>query len=119
MPDTASAPTSPALSVSTNLSELTDLVPINPSRFATKRVLEATGARIVLIGFHTGQELREHTAGVPILIQVLTGSVEIAVGETAKEYLPGGLIHIAARVPHALVAHEPSHVLLTLLVTAS
>ncbi|MEO6827753.1 MAG: cupin domain-containing protein [Microbacteriaceae bacterium] len=119
MPVPASdTPTSPALSVSTNLAGLTELVPINPAKLATKRVLEAPGARIVLIGFDAGQELREHTAGAPILIQVLTGAVEIAVGGTAREYLPGGLIHIAARVPHALVAREPSHVLLTLLIAA-
>lgn len=89
--------------------------PIEPGRIKTLRILKASGARVVLLAMDGGQELTEHTAAVPIMIQLLTGRATVTADGAAVELTPGGLVHIHTRVPHAVIAAEASHLLLTLL----
>lgn len=89
--------------------------PIEPGRIKTLRILKASGARVVLLAMDGAQELTEHTAAVPIMIQLLTGRATITADGAAVELAPGGLVHIHTRVPHAVIATEASHLLLTLL----
>ena len=94
---------------------LVNSTPIEPGRIRTARILKASGARVVLLAMDGAQELTEHTAAVPIMIQLLTGRATVTADGVAVELTPGGLVHIHARVPHAVVAAEASHLLLTLL----
>ena len=95
--------------------ELIRSTPIEPGRITTSRILKAAGARVVLLAMDGAQELTEHTAAVPITIQLLSGRATISAEGATVELRPGGLVHIHTRVPHAVVAAEPSHLLLTLL----
>jgi quercetin dioxygenase-like cupin family protein len=63
---------------------------------------------------HTGQVLTEHTAAVPALLQVLDGHLRITADGRTVDLVPG-MVHLAARLPHALEAVEPSRLLLTML----
>jgi quercetin dioxygenase-like cupin family protein len=100
----------------TFVEDVTALVAVQPDSTVSRVALHATGARVVLFAFDTGQELTEHTAAVPALLQVLTGHLTVtAGGGTAAELRPGGLVHLGARLPHAVVAHEPSVLQLTML----
>ncbi len=71
--------------------------------------------RLVAFGFDTGQELSEHTASVPALIQVLSGRVEMSVGDDRFELAPSGWLRMDAHLPHSVLALEPTVLLLTML----
>ena len=53
------------------------LIEVAPESTVSRTVLKAEGARVVLFAFDTGQELSEHTAAVPILLQVLDGRLRV------------------------------------------
>ena len=71
--------------------------------------------RLVVFAFDRGQELTDHTAGVPVTIHVVTGRLAITVGEDEDEIVPGSWTHIPAGLTHALRALEPSVMVLTML----
>lgn len=70
--------------------------------------------RLVLFGFDTDQELTEHTAALPAILQVISGRAEIGLGDQNVTAKPGTWIHMAAHQPHSVVALEPTVLLLTL-----
>lgn len=71
--------------------------------------------RVVGFAFDTDQELTEHTAAVPVVIQVVSGRFQFTVGDETSEIGPASWIHLEASVPHSVIALEPSRLLLTLL----
>ena len=98
-----------------HIDELGALIEVAPDSTVSRTVLKAEGARVVLFAFDTGQELSEHTAAVPILIQVLDGRLRVGADGQHVELVPGGLVHIGSRVPHEILALEPSRMALTML----
>jgi quercetin dioxygenase-like cupin family protein len=99
----------------TALADLVALVEVAPESIVSRTVLKAEGARVVLFAFDVGQELSEHTAAVPILLQALDGRLRVGADGQHVELVPGGLVHIGARVPHEILALEPSRMALTML----
>lgn len=87
-----------------------------PADGTLSRVLAKEGpVRLVVFGFDAGQELTEHSAGAPVVIQVLTGSVTLVVGDEEHEMSPSAWLYLDAGVPHSVMAHEPSRLQLTLI----
>ncbi|MEN8113520.1 MAG: cupin domain-containing protein [Actinomycetota bacterium] len=70
--------------------------------------------RVVAFAFDTGQELTDHTAGVPAVVQVIDGRLRLTLGERTVEVGPASWVHMEAHLTHAVVALEPSVMLLTL-----
>ena len=99
----------------TYLAHVGSLVDVADDSTVSRTVLKADGARLVLFSFDTGQELSEHTAAVPVLLQVLDGRLTVSAAGRSVELVPGGVIHLPARLPHAVRADEPSRLLLTML----
>ena len=97
-----------------DLTNAASLVEIQPDATVSRTVLQAEGARVVL-SFDAGQVLTEHTAAVPALLQVLDGHLRITADGRTVDLNPGGLVHLAARLPHAVEAVEPSRLQLTML----
>ncbi|MHA7985401.1 DUF2249 domain-containing protein [Rathayibacter sp. CAU 1779] len=93
---------------------LIDMLEPRTDAVATRRVLKAPGFRLVRITLDAGQTMREHEAAVPILIQVISGSVDIDVDGVTERFEAGGILYIAPHVRHALHAEQRSDVLLTL-----
>ena len=90
------------------------LIEVAPESTVSRTVLKAEGARVVLFAFDAGQELTEHTAAVPSFCRSSTAGC--ASGPTATDRAsPGGLVHIGARVPHEILALQPSRMVLTML----
>ena len=58
--------------------------------------------KVVLFGFAAGQELSEHTAAVPAVMHFLKGDATITLGDDVKEVGPGGWIHMAPGLRHAI-----------------
>ena len=67
--------------------------------------------------FDAGQVLTEHPAAVPALIQVLDGHLRITADGRTVDLHPGGLVHLAARLPHAVEAVAASRLQLKMLST--
>ncbi len=71
--------------------------------------------RVVGFAFDTDQELTEHTAGRPIVVQVISGRVRFSAEGVDTELGSEGWLHLEASIPHSVLALEPSRLLLTLL----
>lgn len=100
---------------STVVADVASLVDIAPDATVSRTVMRAEGARLVLFSFDAGQELTEHTAAMPVLFQTLTGRLSVTADGHTVDLRPGDVMHLGTRVPHAVVAHEPSRLLLTML----
>lgn len=106
----------------TDLDDLASLVDVQPSSTVSRTVLTAEGVRVVLFAFDAGEQLTEHTAAMPVLLQVLEGHLRITADGRTIDLRPGGIIHLGTRLPHAVDAVEPSKLALLMLdprVTAS
>lgn len=99
----------------TDLPEIASLVEISPESTVSRTVMRAEDVRLVLFSFDTGQELSEHTAAVPVLLQVLDGHLEVTAAGRTVDLRPGGVVHLTSRLPHAVVAKAPTRMLLTMI----
>ncbi len=87
-----------------------------PTKGTLSRVVFQDGRiRVVLFALDRGQELTEHTAALPAVVQVLTGRLRLTMAGRTEEMVPGDWAHMVAGLPHSVEATEPSHMLLTLL----
>lgn len=87
-----------------------------PERGTLSRVLHDDGRlRLVLFAFDTGQELTEHTASMPAVLQVVSGRFQVTAGDDSFEMGPDAWLLLEAHEAHSLRAQEPSRLLLTLL----
>jgi quercetin dioxygenase-like cupin family protein len=68
-----------------------------------------------IFGFAPGQELSEHTASEPAIIQILQGTCSLTLGEDTYSAGPGTWVHMEANTKHALKAITPMHMLLIML----
>ncbi|MFG0248975.1 MAG: cupin domain-containing protein [Phycisphaeraceae bacterium JB051] len=75
--------------------------------------------KLVLFGFAQGQELSEHTAAVPAIIQQIYGDAQWKLGDENINAVPGTLSYMPANLPHSISATTPTVMLLTLLKSAS
>lgn len=98
-----------------HLDDLSALITVNEGSTVSRTVLKAEGVRLVLFSFDTGEELSEHTAAMPVLLQVLDGALEVSADGQTVTLKPGGVIHLPTRMPHSVLALEPSRMLLTML----
>ena len=99
----------------THLDDLRSLVTVQEDATVSRTVLTADGVRIVLFAFDAGQVLTEHTAAMPVLLQVLDGRLRVSGAGETVELAPGGVIHLDTRVPHTVAAVEPSRLVLTMI----
>lgn len=87
-----------------------------PSEGILSRTLHSEGGvKTVLFAFDTGQELSEHTAARPAILQILSGQGRLKLGEDEQEAKPGGWVYMPAGLVHAIRAESPLVMLLTLL----
>ncbi len=99
----------------TTLSDITTSLEIPEGGVLSKVLYRDDKIRVVGFAFDTDQELSEHTAAVPVVIQVISGRFEFTARDETNEITPSTWLHLEASVPHSVVALEPSRLLLTLL----
>lgn len=71
--------------------------------------------RVVGFAFDEGQELTEHTATVPAIVQVIRGRLRVTLGDRVVEAVPGTWIHMPAKLAHGMLALGPTVMLLTMI----
>ena len=71
--------------------------------------------KIVLFSFAAGDELREHAAHHPVLIEVRSGAVEFTGQDRTYRLEPGECLHLTPKLRHAVRALAPSVLTVTML----
>lgn len=74
--------------------------------------------KVVVFGFAEGEELSEHTASRPAVVQVVRGEFELTLDGQPVTVREGDWVHMAAGLRHAVRARTPAVMLLTLLQSA-
>lgn len=103
----------------TLIDDVTAEVEVQPDGTLSRVLFRDDHLRLVAFSFDQGQELTDHTAGVPVVLQVVSGSFEVTMdGETAVVG-PHAWLHMRAGLPHAVKALEASVMTLMLLKSGS
>lgn len=89
-------------------------VTLQPGAVVSKVVHRGDGLNVTVFAFDVGEELTEHQAGRTAVVQVLSGRLRFTVDGEPLDLAAGSWLHMAAGTPHALVATEPTVMLLTL-----
>jgi len=71
--------------------------------------------KVVLFAFAAGQELSEHTASMPAVLQIVQGNARLTLGGDSIEAGPGTWVHMPAQLQHSVQAKTPTTMLLLLL----
>ena len=98
----------------TFIGHLLDEVDIPENGTLSRVMFSGDGLRVVLFAFDEGQELTDHTASVPAVIQVVKGRLGLTLGDDTVEIGDDSWVHLDAHLTHAVVALEPSVLILTL-----
>ncbi|MCC6626767.1 MAG: cupin domain-containing protein [Chloroflexi bacterium] len=99
----------------TIIADLATHQPIPPDGIISRTVYRDEQIKTLLFGFDTGQELSEHTASMPAIIQIIQGQAQLRLGDETIEAEPGAWIAMPAGLNHAVVARTPVVMLLTLI----
>ncbi len=99
----------------TYLPDLSAEAPVPTHGILSRTLLSQQGSKVVLFAFDAGQELSEHTASRPAILQVLSGKGRLKLGNDEQEARPGCWVYMSAGLPHAVWAESPLVLLLTLL----
>ena len=97
------------------VSGLADALPITPSATTSRSLVDNDRVRVVMCAFDTGEQLTEHTATMPVVVQLISGAMRFEVAGETHELGPADCVYLAANEPHSLVTHEPSLMSLVML----
>ncbi len=84
----------------------------------SRTLLNVAGLKVVAFGFAVGEELSEHTASMPAVLQILEGEATLTLGQDRREAGPGTWVYMPAQLPHSVHAKTPVVLLLLLLKSA-
>lgn len=88
---------------------------IQPDSIVSRQVTNDDHVKVTLFGFAAGQELSEHTASKPAILQVLSGEGTFGLGNEVIEVHAGSWAHMDANLPHTVTARTPLVLLLTMI----
>ena len=98
--------------------DLTAAVEIPKDGTLSRTIYADDTIKVVLFGFDAGQELSEHTASRPALVQIVRGEAHLTLGGDPVEARPGTWVHMPAGLPHSVRAVTPLVMVLVLLPAA-
>lgn len=90
-------------------------VAIQQGAVVSKVIYRDESLNVTVFGFDAGEGLTEHTASRTAVVEVLSGRLELTVDGETYDAGPGFWLRMATGAPHALVAMEPTLMLLTLI----
>lgn len=94
---------------------LAAMVTGQPGSIVSRTLVKKDTGTVTLFAFDAGQALSEHTAPFDALVQVLAGRLELTIGGKPVTAAAGEIVLLPADVPHALIAGEPSKMLLVMI----
>jgi quercetin dioxygenase-like cupin family protein len=99
----------------THIEDLEHTVEIPSDGILSRTVYSDATVSVVVFGFDAGQELSEHTAARPALLQILRGEARLTLGGDPVEARAGTWVHMPANLPHSVYATTPLVMQLVLL----
>lgn len=87
-----------------NLAQAID-IPVNG--ILSKTILSDELVKVVLFGMDEGQELSEHTASMPAILQIIQGEAELRLAGDEHVVGAGSWTHMSAALPHSVLAKTP------------
>ncbi len=100
------------------IEELAGRIEIPADGTLSLTVHQDANVKVVLFAFAPGQELSEHTATVPAIMQQIKGDARWKLGTQEVQAQPGSWVHMPANLPHSVLAKTPCIMLLTILRSA-
>ena len=89
-------------------------VEIPQNGITSRAVYNDADTRVVMFGFDQGEELSEHTASMPAILQIISGEATLTFGSEKREASPGSWAYMPANLPHSVFAKSPVVMLLIL-----
>ncbi len=96
-------------------SEIASEIAVQKESIVSKTVYADDRLKVVLMALDHGQELSDHAASMPAVIQILRGSARVSLGDDSHDLKEGDWVHMSAGLRHAVAAKTPTVLLLTLL----
>ena len=78
--------------------------PIPTRGILSQTLSDEDGIRLVVFSFAAGEELSEHTAARPAIVNILVGEAELMAGGETHRAGPGSWLRMAVGTPHAIRA---------------
>ena len=98
------------------IEQLEDLIDSFPAdSILSRTVHQDKTVKVILFGFHPGQELSEHTAAVPALLHFIKGDAKLVLGKDERSAQAGTWVRIPPQEPHSIYAKTMTFMLLYLL----
>ncbi len=88
---------------------------VRAGQTVSKTLHQDERVKVVLFGFAAGQELSEHTASVPAILQFLSGESVVTLGDETIEARTGTFTYMPAHLPHSITAKTETCMLLIML----
>ncbi len=89
-------------------------IQINPGAIVSKTLRKSAALNLTLFAFDKGQALSGHSSPMDAYVQVLSGKMDITIGENTSTLSSNQIILMPAGINHALDAVEASRMLLTM-----
>lgn len=110
--------TKSAVTESAVIAQLYNDLPIPIQATTSRTVVSNDAARVVSFAMDTGQELTDHSAPRPAVVQVLEGDLSFTTAGKRHELSAGDVVYLAPNERHALVAQTPCRFVLVLVTAA-
>ncbi|MFN8255414.1 MAG: cupin domain-containing protein [Bacteroidales bacterium] len=95
--------------------EFKNLVEYHKGSIVSKSIIDDKAGRITLFAFDKGEKLSPHTSPYNALVQIVEGMGEIVIDNKPFQIKEGEFILMPKNIIHAVNAHEPFKMLLTLI----
>ena len=96
------------------VSHVADELPVTPSATTSRALVDNDAVRVVAFAFDTGEQLTEHTAAMPVVVQLLSGDLRFEVAGETHRLAAGDCVYLAPGELHALEALTPALVSLVM-----
>ncbi|MDD7915614.1 cupin domain-containing protein [Polaribacter ponticola] len=95
-------------------SSLTTNLNYKENKPAITLLMETDATKEIRIVFKKNQEMKEHTAPKPIVVEIFEGEINFGIYEKEMHLKKGDLIALEANVPHNLICIKDAIVRLTI-----
>lgn len=98
-----------------HIHNLHEMIEFDDKNFFPKVLMNRPGYRLVLLNLRSGQSVPEHATREMVTVYAIAGHITFYEGQSPFELRAGEVLFLDGGVPHKLIAHEDS----TLLVVAA
>jgi quercetin dioxygenase-like cupin family protein len=89
-------------------------LPISAEATTSRTVVNNDAVRVVSFAMDRGQELTDHSAPRPVVVQVIDGDLTFTVAAARHELTAGDVVYLAPSARHAVVAKTPCRFVLVM-----